>query len=227
MTTATAPTPTLSGVSASSANTQVNGGLQSLTSNFQTFLSLLTTQLQNQDPLSPVDSNAFTQQLVQMSGVQQQLLTNGLLTSLVGAQAGVSGGVNYIGKDVTAAANATTLTSGKANWSYELADAAPGSTLEIDDGNGNAVWKGPVPDSTSGIHDFSWNGKDSSGKQLPDGGIYSLKVSGLDGAGKTVDSQVLIRGTVSAVQLVNGQPYLTMGNSIVPLANVIGVQNPS
>jgi flagellar basal-body rod modification protein FlgD len=223
--TTTAPTPVISGVSASSANSQVQGGLQSLTSNFQTFLSLLTTQLQNQDPLSPVDSNAFTQQLVQMSGVQQQLLTNGLLTSLVGAQGGVSGGVNYIGKEVTAAANATTLTSGKATWSYELANAAPGSTLEIDDGNGKAVWKGPVPDGSAGVHDFTWNGKDASGKQLADGGVYSLKVSGVDGAGKAVDSQVLIRGQVTAVQMVNGQPYLSMGNSIVPLANVIAVQN--
>jgi flagellar basal-body rod modification protein FlgD len=216
---------TISGTTAAAANQQVGSGLQSLTNNFQTFLSLLTTQLQNQDPLSPVDSNAFTQQLVQMSGVQQQLLTNSLLTSLVGqGQNGLSGGVNYIGKTVTVAADTTSLASGKADWNYELASNASTAQIEIDDASGNAVFKGPAPDMSSGVHAFSWDGKNSSGKQLADGGFYTLKVTAADASGKAIDSQALIKGQVTGVQMVNGAPYLSVGAATVPLANVIGVE---
>src|SRR6185436_12803276 len=78
-------------------------GRARLAENFDTFLSLLTTQLKNQDPLSPLDSNQFTQQLVQMTGVEQQLLTNDLLKKLVGnTGTGVSTAVSLIGKDVRA-----------------------------------------------------------------------------------------------------------------------------
>jgi len=74
-------------------------GRARLAENFDTFLSLLTTQLKNQDPLSPLDSNQFTQQIVQMTGVEQQLQTNDLLKKLVGNTAsGVSTAVSLIGK---------------------------------------------------------------------------------------------------------------------------------
>ena len=65
------------------AQATISNGSSMLGQNYETFLSLLTAQLKNQDPTAPVDSNAFTAQLVQMSGVEQQLLTNQLLTSLV------------------------------------------------------------------------------------------------------------------------------------------------
>lgn len=90
--------------SVGAAQQAVTTGTKGLAQNYETFLSLLTAQLKNQDPTSPVDSNAFTAQLVQMSGVEQQLLTNQLLTSLVGQnQGGLTNGVAYIGKQVTAA----------------------------------------------------------------------------------------------------------------------------
>ena len=75
-------------VTTSAAAGRVTGGTKALASNFETFLTLLTTQMKNQDPLSPLDSNQFTAQLTQMAGVEQQLLTNDLLTSLLAAQAG-------------------------------------------------------------------------------------------------------------------------------------------
>jgi flagellar basal-body rod modification protein FlgD len=92
-----------SGVSASSNTTQntINTSLAQIASNSQTFLTLLTTQLKNQDPLSPMDTNQFTQQLTQMSGVEQQLLGNQLLQTLVTEQ-GLDQGANLIGKTVTA-----------------------------------------------------------------------------------------------------------------------------
>src|SRR5688500_2283058 len=100
-------------ISAVAAEQTINSGRSSLVQNYETFLSLLTAQLKNQDPTSPVDSNAFTAQLVQMSGVEQQLLTNDLLKTLVGqSQSGLSNGVAYIGKTVTASWSANALKDG-------------------------------------------------------------------------------------------------------------------
>ncbi|HEY2710824.1 MAG TPA: flagellar hook capping FlgD N-terminal domain-containing protein [Caulobacteraceae bacterium] len=80
----------------------VNNGLASLANNFQGFLTLLTTQLKNQDPTSPLDTNQFTQQITQMTGVEQQLLSNQLLQQLVTAQSGVASAANLIGETITA-----------------------------------------------------------------------------------------------------------------------------
>lgn len=86
----------------STATNAINTGLASVANNYQTFLSLLTTQLKNQDPLSPLDTNQFTQQLTQMTGVEQQLLSNQLLQQLVTAQSGIGQSANLIGKVITA-----------------------------------------------------------------------------------------------------------------------------
>lgn len=199
-------------------------GRANLVSNFETFLQLLTTQLKNQDPLSPLDSNDFTAQLTQMAGVEQQLLTNDLLQALLNQGAGgLDGAVSYIGKEVTAAGSATRLQDGAANWSYELATNAADARLEVLDSTGAVVWSGEAPDLDAGVHDFEWDGRNSAGAQLPDGGVYTLRVAATTASGQTVDSQVLIRGIVTAVELYDGEPYVTVGGSIVPLSQVISV----
>ena len=211
-------------VTASQAAGRTSAGRTGLASNFETFLQLLTSQLKNQDPLSPLDSNQFTQQLTQMSGVEQQLLTNDLLTSLLAAQQGGLGGAsNYIGKNATAVWSATKLEGSKATWSYELGASASEATLSIVDGKGKTVWTGPAPDRTTGTHDFTWNGKTTAGGQLPDGGVYSLKITAKAGT-NPVEAQVLTRGTVTSVELADGVPYLAIGAALVPLSSVIGVK---
>jgi len=213
-------------VTTTGAAARTDAGRTAMATNFETFLSLLTAQLKNQDPLSPVDSNEFTSQLTQMSGVEQQLLTNDLLTSLLAAQqgGGLSGAANYIGKDTTAAWSAMKLDGGQATWSYELATDAATADLQVLDSGGRIIWSGPAPDKTEGTHDFIWDGKTTAGGQLPDGGVYTLKVSAKTGADETVDSQTLIRGRITGVELYNGEPYLTVGNSILPLSSVIALQ---
>jgi len=211
--------------SAAATGSVTASGRSNLVSNFETFLQLLTTQLKNQDPLSPLDSNDFTAQLTQMAGVEQQLLTNDLLQALVNqGGAGLDGAVSYIGKFVTAAGSASELQNGSANWSYELAANAANARLEILDASGAVVWSGAAPDNSMGIHDFSWDGRSSSGAQLPDGGVYTLRVSATTAGGQSVDSQVLIRGIVSGVEMYGGQPYVTIGGAIVPLSQVISVE---
>lgn len=213
-------------VTTSTATNRISAGSTTLFSNFETFLSLLTAQLKNQDPLSPVDSNQFTAQLTQMAGVEQQLLTNDLLTSLLAAQqgGGLAGASNYIGKEATAVWSATELADGKATWSYELAKDATSATVQVLDASGKVVWSGDAPDRSTGLHDFTWDGKTTGGGQMEDGGVYTLKVTAKDGSGATIDSQVLMRGRVTGVEMYDGQPYLTVGNSILPLSSVIALE---
>jgi flagellar basal-body rod modification protein FlgD len=212
-------------VTSSTTTSNTSTARTSLASNFETFLTLLTTQLKNQDPLSPLDSNEFTAQLTQMTGVEQQLLTNDLLTSLLTAQQsqGMTGASNYIGKEVTAVWSADKLTDGQANWSYELGATASSATLSVLDSTGKTVWTGDAPALSEGTHDFTWDGKTTAGGQAADGGVYTLKITAKNAAGD-VTSQVLTRGQVSGVELYDGTPYLNVGNSIVPLSTVIALK---
>ncbi|MDP1914273.1 flagellar hook assembly protein FlgD [Brevundimonas sp.] len=211
---------------ASNATGRIAAGTGMLASNFETFLTLLTSQLKNQDPLSPVDSNQFTAQLTQMAGVEQQLLTNDLLKGLLAAQGGggLAGAATYIGKEATAAWSATKFTEGEATWSYELASNAASATLQVLDGSGNVVWSGEAPDRTTGVHDFTWDGEATSGNDGQDGQVYSLRVVAKDAAGGALDSQVLTRGRITGVEMYDGVPYLTVGNSILPLSTVIALE---
>jgi flagellar basal-body rod modification protein FlgD len=208
------------------AASQTDTARTSLATNFDTFLTLLTAQLKNQDPLSPMDSTQFTQQLTQMTGVQQQLLTNDLLTSLLAAQngGGLANGSNYIGKDVTAVWSADKLTDGKATWNYELGSDATDVKLSVLDSTGKVVWSGKGSEMKTGTHEFSWDGKTTAGGQMSDGGVYTLKVSATNSVGGTVDSQVLMTGTVTGVELYDNVPYLNVGNTIIPLSTVISLQ---
>ncbi len=210
----------------SNATNRIGAGTTMLASNFETFLTLLTSQLKNQDPLSPVDSNQFTAQLTQMAGVEQQLLTNDLLKGLLAAQGGggLASAATYIGKEATAAWSATKLTDGEATWSYELASNAASARLEVLDGSGNVVWSGDAPDRTTGVHDFTWDGDASSGNDGQEGEVYSLRVTAKDAAGGAIDSQVLTRGRITGVEMYDGVPYLTVGNSILPLSTVIALE---
>lgn len=215
----------ITNTTANAAN-RIGAGSTMLASNFETFLTLLTAQLKNQDPLSPVDSNQFTAQLTQMAGVEQQLLTNDLLKGLLAAQGGtgLASAATYIGKEATAAWSATKFTDGKATWSYELATNAASATLQVLDGSGKVVWSGPAPDRTTGLHDFTWDGVATSGNNGQNGQVYSLRVVAADAAGGAVGSQVLMRGRITGVEMYDGVPYLTVGNSILPLSTVIALE---
>ena len=201
------------------AEAAVVTGTKGLAQNYETFLSLLTAQLKNQDPTSPVDSNAFTAQLVQMSGVEQQLLSNQLLTALLNGQKGdgLANASNYIGKDATAVWDATKAADGKATWSYELGKNATEVELQVLNSTGQVVWKGPPPEggTTSGVHDFNWT-------EGQDGSVYTLKVVAKDGTGE-VDAQVLMRGRITGVEMYADEPYVTIGNSVMPLSSIIAL----
>jgi flagellar basal-body rod modification protein FlgD len=209
------------------ATQTVNSGIGALASNYETFLSLLTTQLKNQDPLSPLDNNQFTQQLTAMTGVQQQLLTNQLLTQMIAQnQADVgSGAINLIGKQVTVATNDTVMTDGAASWKYELSGTPKEATLEILDSNGKVVWTAKPTNLEKGKNTLDWNGKALNGVQLPDG-VYTLRVKAKDANKNDIAAIGEVTGIASRVQTVNGQMQLTVGGIKVPLGAVTGVETP-
>jgi len=203
----------------SDATSRIGSSSALLSQNFETFLALLTAQLRNQDPLSPVDSNEFTGQLTQMAGVEQQLLTNDLLTAILQGQGGsdLTGATTYIGRDATAVWSAVKATDGEATWSYELAGDAASAKLQVLDASGRVVHEADAPERGEGLHDFTWTGGQ-------DGQVYTLKVAATNAAGEAVQSQVLVRGRVTGVEMYDGQPFLTIGNSILPLSSVIAVE---
>ncbi len=204
-------------------NTNTAKDTSSFNSDYTTFLNLLTAQIKNQDPLSPMDTTAWTAQLVQYSSVEQQLKANGYLESIANGntQNSMSGAVGYIGKTVTADQSISTLKDGKADWQYALSDDATKATLTINDSQGNVVWSGDAGDLTNGIHDFSWDGKDSTGKDLPEG-EYNLSIKASN-AGGDLDAAIGITGVVTSAANADGTIVLKVGNTSVPLSEITSV----
>ncbi len=215
-----------SGVKATTAtgSSTDDNGAASITSNYSTFLNLLTAQIKNQDPLSPMDTTQWTNQLVQYSSVEQQLKANQYLQTI--ANAGASGSLNtavgYIGKTVTAQQDTSTLANGSANWNYTLGATASKTVLSVVNADGTTVWSGSPSDMTKGDHTFTWDGKDSAGKAVADGD-YTLKISATTSAGATVDTTIGVSGTVTSAENVSGSVVLKVGNTSVPVANITSV----
>jgi len=201
-------------------------GRANLASNFDTFLALLTTQMKNQDPLAPLDSNQFTQQLVQMSGVEQQLLTNDLLQRLVGASnTGVTGAVGLIGKEVRALSDTAAMNDGKVSWIYDLDAAASDLKVQVLDAKGAVVYAAAPADKGAGEHAFTWDGKTFDGAQLKDG-VYTLQVTAKDSTDAQIASAVYVQGVATGVEQSDGATLLTVNGGLVSLSDIISVRSP-
>ncbi len=195
-----------------------------LASNFETFLSLLTTQLKNQSPLDPLDTNQFTQQLVQFAGVEQQLKTNDTLSALLlssqTAQAGAA--LNLVGREVTAFGQTSQLSDGKATWNLDSPKAGVTATITIRDSTGALVYTGKK-DLKSGDQDFVWDGKRTDGTKAPEG-LYTISVDAKDAAGNAVEVTSEVAGVVDGVDLSTGEAILLIGDIRVPLGQLKSVK---
>ncbi|RYE76389.1 MAG: flagellar hook assembly protein FlgD, partial [Hyphomicrobiales bacterium] len=157
------------GVGSSPATSALAGSRQGIADNFDTFLQILVTQLKNQNPLDPLDTNQFTQQLVQFTGVEQQLKTNQFLEAMMLANqnAGSSQAVGYIGKEITASGTKSELVDGAARWHFAVDEPAQ-ITVQVKDAAGNVVFvkEGNV---NKGESVFNWDGIGSDGSKKPNG----------------------------------------------------------
>jgi flagellar basal-body rod modification protein FlgD len=207
-----------------SASDQTNINNQ-IAGNFTTFLTLLTTQLQNQNPLDPLDTNQFTQQLVQFASVEQQMNMNTQLQALVALQqtAQNSQALGFVGKTVTVTGSTAPLTNGQAQWTFNPSTPAT-ATLTVTDSTGQTVFSktGTVQ---PGAQTFNWNGLDSSGHQWADGN-YTLTITGTGADGKAVAIPTTVTGMVNSVDLTQSPPVMSIGGKNYTLNQILSVQQP-
>jgi flagellar basal-body rod modification protein FlgD len=209
----------------STASTSANTASRaSLANNFETFLTLLTAQLKNQDPLSPLDSKDFTNQLVQFSGVEQQLKTNDLLSSLTEntkLSAGATA-VAYLGKEATANSSVATIPAGgNATWNYEIPRTAESVSLRVLDSSGRVIATGSG-ETTRGEKAFQWDGKDQSGRAV-NAGTYRLEINATGADGQPIIGSISRRGIISGVDLSGSTPSVTIAGASVPLSSIVKI----
>ncbi|MBU0800698.1 MAG: flagellar hook capping family protein [Alphaproteobacteria bacterium] len=199
-----------------------------LAEDFTQFLTLLTTQLQNQDPLNPMDSTEFTNQLVQFTQVEQAINTNQKLDNMVQMQLGAMAGMalGYVGMDVTyPSAELAYDGENKSKITYALAEEAYEAKINIRDENGIVVHTALVSRETGTKH-YEWDGTMNGGSGKAEAGTYSFTIDAVSGAGTSVAVSTAVNGRVRGVETQNGVPYLLIGERAVPVGNVINAVVP-
>ncbi len=191
--------------------------------NFDSFLQILTTQLQNQNPLDPLDTNQFTQQLVQFADVEQSIKANKNLEALIQMSAAntATAATGFLGKRVMIQSATQTLADGKAEWSYYASGAATGGTFTVRDETGKIVWT-ETKDIDAGRNSFVWNGRDDDGNIVQDG-KYSLTVEGTNDDGDAISVSVEVAVTIDGIDFSGEEPILLAGDQGVPLSMVRAV----
>ncbi len=218
-------TPVSSTNTASQAATDSNAtasALTTLSGNFTDFLSLLTTQLQNQDPTSPMDTTQFTSELVQFTGVEQQINTNTSLTALIQATQGneVIQAAALVGKQVTVSATQVPLQNSSATLDFNTATAEP-VTISITDSKGNDV-KDISGSSAAGDNTYTWDGTNNAGSTVKDG-VYNVSITSSAAGGAAVTIPFTVTGTATGVTNSNGAVSLNLGDLTVPFSDIVDV----
>lgn len=216
-----APTSDTSAASAASAAV----GRTTLAQNFDTFLQLLTTQLKNQSPLDPLDTNQFTQQLVQFAQVEQQMRQNDQLSTLISLEkaASTTTALAFVGTTVAVDGETAPLANGNATWSLSIPKPVS-ATVNIKDATGQTVYTGSFT-MNPGTQSFAWDGRDNNGALHPDGN-YTLSVTAKDTAGQAVAIPTEIEGVVDSVDLTETPPVLSIGGRDFPVDSVKRVVRP-
>lgn len=202
-----APSPTTSSDQSSTLTKSSSG----IADNFQTFLTLLTTQLQNQNPLDPLDTNQFTQQLVQFAGVEQQLKSNSQLEALVKLQttAQATQALNFVGATAVVDGSTTTLSNSISAWGINVPSASTVS-VSITNSAGQTVFTGDYKMAAGDHQSFVWDGRGNDGTKWPDG-KYKMTAVGKDGNGKSVAVSTEVQGVVDSADLSASPPLLSIG----------------
>jgi flagellar basal-body rod modification protein FlgD len=214
---------TASGATAAASTTsQSSDPLSSLTSNFGDFLNLLMTQLQNQDPTSPMDANSFTSELVQFASVEQQINTNtslGQLIQLTQAEE-VTQSSAILGKQVTATATQIPLQDGTGQLTFTAPATGP-VTITVQDANGEPLQQVTV-DATAGANTWTWNGTNTNGQTVPDGAYTATVATATPGAAATT-LPFTVSGIATGVSTSGSNVNLQLGALSVPFSAVTSV----
>ena len=192
------------------------------------FLNLLVAQLQNQDPLDPLDANEFTSQLVQFASVEQQIFQNSNLEKLLNLQetSQISQMVDFIGNRIEFASQKLPVEDGAAEFTYTIPAGVREATINIANSAGLNVFY-TDGDTNAGTHTFKWNGLDKNGRQVPDG-VYTLLISAKDAFDKLAEIDYTVFGTVTGAGVDNGETELFIGDNLgVGVDTVLSVKKPA
>jgi len=218
MTTATIA-PAQAATPAVTASGSSDNARTTLTGNFDNFLRLLMTQLKNQDPTSPLDTNQFTSQLVQFSSVEQQINANANLKQLIqltqGAQ--VLQASSVVGKHLVVTADHLPLQDGSGQVNFTVAAARP-VAISITTDTGARI-RDSVMNASAGDNRFVWDGRNNAGTRVPDGS-YRIAVLGVNPDGTTAALPFTVQGLATGMSQQNNAVSLQMGTQPVAFTAV-------
>jgi flagellar basal-body rod modification protein FlgD len=215
----------INNTSTSTAQAANSNASQQLAGNFDTFLQLLTTQLQNQNPLDPLDTNQFTEQLVEFASVEQQINENTNLQTLISMQQTneATSALQLVGSTVTVGGNAAALDNAAdsaATWNLTTTTPAT-ATVTVTSAAGTTAYSGTMS-LNAGTQSFTWNGQGSNGQTWPDG-TYKLSVTATGANGQAVSVSTQVQGVVSGVNLTSTPPTLTVNGQSVQISQVTSI----
>ena len=198
---------------------------QMIASNFTTFLQLLTTQLKNQNPLDPLDTNQFTQQLVQFAQVEQQMKSNSELTTLVSLEQSAQSttALAYVGQTVVVDGSTAQFDGTSATWNMSATKPAT-ATITIKDSTGQTAYSGSFGVS-AGQNQFVWDGKGNNGVKWP-AGAYTLTATAVDASGQSTAISTQVQATVDSVDLSQNPPVLSINGQNYPMTKVTKIVRP-
>ncbi len=208
--------------SSTTSSSTTSSASSSFLGDYDLFLSLLTTQITNQDPLDPMDTSEYTNQLVQYTAVEQSLQTNEYLAELLDAISAqqASNYVSYLGSYVTAEGDTTMLSDGSASWSYEVSEAASG-TVSIYNSAGSLIYEGDV-ELSAGNGTYTWDGTTSTGATAAEG-AYTISFDVEDSRGNSETVTTTVTGLVDKVDMSSDTTYLQVGDVKIPVSAVTSV----
>ncbi len=218
----------ISALTSAATSGKSKDGLTGLADDFSSFLQLLTTQLQNQDPTSPMDADQFTQQLVQFSGVEQQIRSNETLSELASLMQAdqLSQSVSYLGAEVEAEGDVFRLgDDGLARIHYDLESPSATTLLKITDEFGRvvALKQGEIG---AGRHSLTWDGLGDDGVRRTDGS-YKVEILAQSAAGTPVAAGTTITGVVDGVEMDGAETLLSVDGVLMPLERISAVRTAS
>lgn len=192
-----------------------------INADFDTFLKLLTTQMQNQDPLQPMNSTEFVAQLASFSAVEQQIRTNDQLEGIMGALSGGNGSLaQWIGREIQAPASAD-FTGDPVEVGVDPVEGADSSILVVRNDFGSIVSRVQVDPGGGTV---SWDGSTTSGTSAATG-RYSFSLESYEGDNLLGTEPGRVFTAVEEVRVVDGSPWLVVSDgSQIPAAEVTAVR---
>jgi flagellar basal-body rod modification protein FlgD len=200
--------------------------LTGLTTDYTMFLKLLTTQMQNQDPLNPMDTAQYTQQLVQFSQVEQSIQQTGVLKDMLAQLSGqqISQATGFIGKEARFDSAVAGLGEAPATWTYQVTGAPAAITATISDASGKVMRVITLDPAAKGR--LEWDGVKADGTRAPEG-AYTLALSALSTSGDQIDSTINSVGKVNDVVAAGADIMLGVNGLRLPLYGLIAVSAAS